>query len=157
MLKENPLAQLIIYHVTELPVHHAVLHSTFPKENSKISSPIDIPGGYPNVIPPTPQKVRTPVSLKTYRLHSLELTKNVPRVLFRDADEPTSDSEGVLFQESPVPSSSRRCSDHSGGLPDFEPDVQLMNTTVDTSMCRVTCSLTQQGLGNPLETFQDFK
>ena len=83
--------------------------------------------------------------------------KNVPRVLFRDADESTSDSEGVLFQESPVPSSSRRCSDHSGGLPDFEPDVQLMNTTADNSMHRVTHSLTRQGFGNPLETFQDFK
>ena len=66
VLKENPLAQLIIYHITELPVHHAVLHSTFPKENSKISIPIDIPGEYPNVIPPTPQKVRPPVPPKLY-------------------------------------------------------------------------------------------
>ena len=128
----------------------------FPKK-TQISIPIDIPGEYPNVIPPTPRKVRTLVSLKLYRLCSLELTKNVPRVLFRDTDESTSDSEGVLFQESPVPSSLRRCSDHSGGLPDFEPDVQLMNTTADTSMCRVTHSLTRRGLGNPLETFQDFK
>ena len=80
-----------------------------------------------------------------------------PGSFFRDTDESTRDSDGVLFQESPVPSSLGRCSDHSEGLPDFEPDVHLMNTAVDTSMCRVTHSLTRQGLGNPLETFQDFK
>ena len=156
MLKENPLAQLIIYHVADLPVHHAVLHSTFPKENSKISIPIDIPEEYPNVIPPTPQKVKPPVPPKPSQFHSLEPMKNVPRVLFRDTDESTSDSDGVLFQESPAPSSSGRCSDCSGGLSDFEPDIHLMNIAADTSMCRVTRSLTQQGLGNPLETFQDF-
>ena len=153
VLKENPLAQLIIYHVAELPVHHTVLHGTFPKENSKVSSPIDTSGEYPNIIPPTPWKV----SPKPYRLRSLEPPRNVPRVLFRDTDASTSDSDGVLFQESPTPSSSEKCSDHSGGLPDFKPDVQLMTTTVATSMRRVTRSLTQWGLGNPLEIFQDFE
>ena len=34
VLKENSLAQMIIYHVADLPVHHDVLHSTFTKENS---------------------------------------------------------------------------------------------------------------------------
>ena len=68
--------------------------------------------------------------------------KNVPRVLFRDADESTSDSDGVLLQESPVPSSSGRCSDHSGGLSDFELDVHLMNIAADTSVHRVTRSFT---------------
>ena len=153
VLKENPLAQLIIYCVTELPVHHTVLHGTFPKENSKVSSPIDTSGEYPNIIPPMPQKV----SPKPYQLRSLEPPRNVPRVLFRDTDASTSDSDGVLFQESPTPSSSEKCFDHSGGLPDFEPDVQLMTTTAATSMRRVTHSLTRQGLGNPLEIFQDFE
>ena len=157
VLKENPLAQLIIYHVAELPVHHAVLHSTFPKENSKVYSPINMSGEYPNIIPPMPQKVRTLVSLKPYRLRSLEPPKNVSSIPFRDTDESTSDSDGVLFQESPTPNSSEKCSNHSGGLPDFETDVQLMTTTAATSMRRVTHSLTRQGLGNPLETFQDFE
>ena len=152
VLKENPLAQMIIYRVADLPVHH----STFLKENSKISIPIDIPEEYPNAIPPTPQKEKPLVPPKLSQFHSLELTKNAPRVLFRDTDESTSDSDGVLFQESPTPSSSGRCSDHSGGFSDFEPDVHLMNIAADTSMCRVTHSLTQQGLGNPLETFKDF-
>ena len=66
VLKENSLAQLIIHCVAELPVHHAVLHSTFPKENSKVSSPIDMSGEYPNIIPPMPRKVRTPVTPKLY-------------------------------------------------------------------------------------------
>ena len=82
--------------------------------------------------------------------------KNAPRVLFRDTDESTSDSDGVLFQESPTPSSSGRCSDRSGGFSDFEPDVHLMNIAVGTSMCRVTHSLSRRGLGNLLETFKDF-
>ena len=151
VLKENPLAQLIIYHLADLPVHHAVLHSTFPKENSKISIPIDIPEEYPNVIPPTPRKAKPPVPPKPFQFCSLEPMKNVPRVLFRDTDESTSDSDGVLFQESPD-----GCSDHSGGLPDFEPNIHLMNIAADTSMHRVTHSLTQRGLGNPLETFKDF-
>ena len=58
VLKENPLAQMIIYHVADLPVHHDVLHSTFSKENSKISIPIDISEESPNVIPPTPRKAK---------------------------------------------------------------------------------------------------
>ena len=155
--KENPLAQLIIHRVAKLPAHHTVLHSTFPKENSKVSSPIDMSGEYPNIIPPMPRKVGTLVSPKPYRLHSLEPPKNVPRVLFRDTDASTSDSDGVLFQESPTPSPSEKCSDQSGGLPDFEPDVQLTTTTAATSICRVTHSLTQQGLGNHRETLQDFE
>ena len=153
VLKENPLAQMIIYRVADLPVHHAVLHSTFPKENSKISIPIDIPAEYPNAIPPTPRKAKPLVPPKPSRL---EPTKNVPRILFRDTDESTSDSDGVLFQESPAPSSSGRCSDHSGGLSDFKPNIHLMNIAADTSMHRVTHSLTQWGLGNPIETFKDF-
>ena len=44
VLKENPLAQLIIHHVAKLPVHHAVLYRSFPKENSKVSSPINMSG-----------------------------------------------------------------------------------------------------------------
>ena len=82
--------------------------------------------------------------------------KNATRVLFRDTDESANDSDGVPFQESPTSSSSGKCSDCSGGLSDFEPDIHLMNTAVDTNMRRVTRSLTQQGLGNPLETFKDF-
>ena len=66
VLKENPLAQLVIHRVVELPVHHAVLPSTFPKEDSKVSSSIDMSGEYPNVIPPMPQKVRIPVSPRPY-------------------------------------------------------------------------------------------
>ena len=82
--------------------------------------------------------------------------KNASRVLFRDTDESTSDSDGVLFQESPTSSSSGKCSDRSGGFSDFEPDVHQMNVAAGTSMCRVTRSLPRQGLGN-LETFKDFK
>ena len=83
--------------------------------------------------------------------------KNATRVLFRDTDESTSDSDGVLFQESPTLSSSGKCSDHGGGFSDFEPDVHQMNIAAGTSMHRVTRSLSQQGLGNILETFKDFK
>ena len=131
VLKENPLAQLVIHRVAELPVHHAVLPSTFPKEDSKVSSSIDASGEYPNIIPPMPRKVRTPVSLRLYRLRSLELLENVPRVLFRDTDTSPSDSDGVLFPECSTPSSSGKCSDHSGELPDFEPDVQPINHYCD--------------------------
>ena len=81
----------------------------------------------------------------------------MPRVLFRDTDASPSDSDGVLFQESPTPSSSEKHSSHSGGLPDFEPDAQLMTTTVATSMCRVTHSLTQWGLGKHLGTLTNFE
>ena len=66
VLKENPLAQLVIHHVAELPVHYTVLHSILPQENSGVPSPIDMSGEYPNIIPPTPRKVRTPVSLRLY-------------------------------------------------------------------------------------------
>ena len=156
VLKENPLAQLVIHRVAELPVHHALLPSTFPKENSKVSSPVDASGEYPNIIPPM-QTVRTPVSPRLYRLRSLEPPENVPRVLFRDTDASSSDSDGVLFPECSTPSSSGKCSNHNGELPDFEPDVQPMTTTVTTSMCRVTHSLTRWGLGNHLETHQDFE
>ena len=48
---------------------------------------------------------------------------NVPRVLFRDTDAFSSDSDGVLFPECSTPSSSGKCSDHSGELPDFKPDI----------------------------------
>ena len=153
VLKENPLAQMIIYHVADLPVHHDVLRSTFSKENSKISIPIDIPEESPNVILPTPQKVKPPVPPKPSRLCSL----NATRVLFRNTDESASDSDGVLFQESPTSSSSVKCSDHSGGFSDFEPDVHQMNVAAGTAMCRVTHSLSWQGLGNLMETFKDFK
>ena len=66
VLKENPLAQLVIHRVVELPMHHAVLPNTFPNEDSKVSSSIDTSGEYPNVIPPMPRKVRTLVSLRPY-------------------------------------------------------------------------------------------
>ena len=157
VLKENPLAQLVIHHVAELPMHHAVLPSTFPKEDSKVSSSVDASGEYPNIIPPMPRKVRTPMSPRLYQLRSLELPQNVPRVLFRDTDTSSSDSDGVLFPECSTPSPSGKCSDNGGELPDFEPDVQLMTTTVTTSMHRVTRSLTRWGLGNHLETHQDFE
>ena len=155
VLKENPLAQLVIHRVAALPVCHAVLPSTFPTEYSKVSSPIDASGEYPNIIPPMPRKVRTPVPPRPYRLHSLESPMNVPKVLFRDTDAPSSDSDGVLFPECSTPSSSGKSSNHSGELPDFEPDIPPMNTTV--TMRRVTRSLTRRGLGNHLEIHQDFE
>ena len=58
VLKENPLAQMIIYHVADLPVHHDVLRSTFSKENTKISIPTNISEESPNVILPTPRKAK---------------------------------------------------------------------------------------------------
>ena len=64
-------------------------------------------------------------------------------------------TDGVLFLECSALSSSGKCSDHSGELPDFEPDVPPTNTTA--TMCRVTRSLTRQGLGNHLEIHQDFE
>ena len=140
VLKENPLAQLVIHRIAVLPVHHAVLPITFPTGYSKASSPIDASGEYPNIIPPMPRKVRTPVPPRPYRLCSLESPVNVPRVLFRDTDASSSDSDGVLFPECSTLSSSGRCFDHSGELPDSEPDVLPMNTTV--TMRRVTRSLT---------------
>ena len=91
VLKENPLAQLMIHRVAALPVRHTVLPSTFPTGSSRVSSPIGASGEFPNIIPPTPRKVRTPVSPRPYRLRSLESPVNVPRVLFRDADAFSSD------------------------------------------------------------------
>ena len=140
VLKENPLAQLVIHHVATLPMCHAELPITFPTGYSNASSPINASGEYPNIIPPTPRKVRTPVSPRPYRLHSLESPMNVPRALFRDTDASSSDSDGVLFLECSTPSSSGKCFDHSGELPDFKPDVLPMNAIM--TMCRVTCSLT---------------
>ena len=83
--------------------------------------------------------------------------KNATRVLFRDTDESANDSDGVPFQESPTSSSSGKCSDCSGGFSDFEPNVHQVNIAAGTSMHRVTRFLSQQGLGNLLETFKDFK
>ena len=78
----------------------------------------------------------------------------VPRVLFRDTDTLSSDSDGVLFLECSTLSSSGTCSHNNGGLPDSEPDVLPMNNTVTTR--RVTRSLTRRGLGHHLEINQDF-
>ena len=76
------------------------------------------------------------------------------RVLFRDTDTLSSDSDGVLFPECSTPSSSGACSHHDGGLPDSVPDVPPANNTATTR--RVTRSLTQQGLGHHLEINWDF-
>ena len=66
VLKENPLAQLVIHCVATLPMHHAELPITFPTGYSNASSPVDASGEYPNIIPPMPRKVRTPVSPRPY-------------------------------------------------------------------------------------------
>ena len=66
VLKENPLAQLVIHRVAALPVCHAVPPVTFTTEYSEASSPVDASGEYPNIIPPMPWKVRTPVSPRPY-------------------------------------------------------------------------------------------
>ena len=142
VLRENPLAQLVIHRVAELPVHYAVPPVTLPQEDSGVSSPVNTSGEYPNIISSTPLKVRTLVSPRPYRLRSLEPPENLPRVLFRDTDTSSSDSDGELFPECSTPSSSGKCSDCSGELPDFEPDVQPTTTTATTSMHRVTRSLT---------------
>ena len=135
VLKENPLAQLVIHRVAALSVCHAVLPSTSPARSSRASSPVGVSGEFSNIISPTHRKVRTQVSLRPYRLHSLESPVNVPRVLFRDTDASSSDSDGVLFLECSTPSFSGECFD----VPD-EPDVPLSNTT--TPVHRVTRSLT---------------
>ena len=155
VLKENPLAQLVIHRVATLPIRHAVLPGNFPTKYSKASSPIDASGEYPNIIPPTPRKVRTPVSPRPYQLRSLESPVNVPRVLFRDSDASSSDSDGVLFPECSTPSSSGTTTDHHGELPDSKPDILPMNTTM--TMRRVTRSLTRWGLGNQLVIHHSFK
>ena len=66
VLKENPLAQLVIHHVAVLPMCHAVVPVTFPTGYSKASSPVNASGEDPNIIHPTPRKVRTPVSPRPY-------------------------------------------------------------------------------------------
>ena len=66
VLKENPLAQLMIHHVTTLPMCHVVLPSTSPTRYSRVSSPVGASGEFPNIIPPTPRQVRTAVSLRPY-------------------------------------------------------------------------------------------
>ena len=134
---------MIIYHVADLPVHHDVLHSTFTKENSKISVSSNIPEESPNIIPPTPRKVKPLVPSKPSQLRSIEPMKNAARVLFKETAGSTSDSDGVLFQESPTPSSSEKCFDCSGGFPDFKPNAHQVDLTAGPSMCRVTHSLSQ--------------
>ena len=121
VLKENPLAQLVIHHVAALPVCHVVLTRISPTGCSRVPSPIGASGESPNIIPPTPRKVRTAVYLRPYRLHSLESPVRVPRVLFRDTDDLSGDSDGVLFPECSTPSSSGTCSHHNGELPDSDP------------------------------------
>ena len=154
VLKENPLAQLIIHHVAVLPVRHVVLACTSPTGCSRVPSPIGTSGEFPDIIPPMPRKVRTAVSPRPYRLRSLESPTRVPRVLFRDTDDLSGDSDGVLFLECSTPSSSGTCSYHNGKLPDSEPGVSLTDNTVTTH--RVTRSLTRRGLGHPLEIGRDF-
>ena len=154
VLKENPLAQLVIHHVAALPMHHAVLPGTSSTGYSRVSSPVDASGEFPNIIPPMPQQVRTAVSPRPYQLCPLESPMRVPRVLFRDTDTLSSDSDGVLFSECSTPGSSGTCSHHNGGLPDSEPDVLPMNNTV--TMHRVTRSLTRQGLGHHPAINRDF-
>ena len=82
VLKENPLAQLIIHCMAALPVHHVVLAHTSPTGCSRVPSPVGVSGEFPDIIPPMPQKVRTVVSPRPYRLCSLESPARVPRVLF---------------------------------------------------------------------------
>ena len=82
VLKENPLAQLIIHRVAALPVRHVVLACTSPTGCSRVPSPVGASGEFPDIIPPMPQKVRTVVSPRPYRLRSLESPARVPRALF---------------------------------------------------------------------------
>ena len=82
VLKENPLAQLIIHRVAALPMCHVVLPRISPTSCARVPSPVGAFGEFPDIIPPMPRKVRTAVSLRPYRLHSLELPVRVPRVLF---------------------------------------------------------------------------
>ena len=153
VLKENPLAQLVIHCVAALPMCHVVLPHTSPIGYSKVSSPVRASGEFPNIIPLMPRQMRTVVSPGPYRLHSLESPMRVPRVLFRDTDTFSSDSDGVLFPECSTPSSSGTCSHHNGGLPDSELGVPLTNNTA--TMHRVTRSLTRRGLGHHLEINRD--
>ena len=131
VLKENPLAQLIIHRVATLPVRHVVLARTSPTGCSRVPSPVGASGEFPDIIPPMPQKVRTAVSPRPYRLRSLESPARVPRVLFRDTDDLSGDSDGVLFPECSTPSSSGTCSYHDGKLPDSEPGVSPIGQHCD--------------------------
>ena len=71
VLKENPLAQLILHRVATLPVCHVVLPRISPTGCSRVPSSVGASGKFPDIIPPMPQKVRTAVSLRPYRLRSL--------------------------------------------------------------------------------------
>ena len=66
VLKENPLAQLIIHCVATLPMCHVVLPRTSPIGYSRVSSPVGASGEFPNIIPPMPRQMRTVVSLRPY-------------------------------------------------------------------------------------------
>ena len=154
VLKENPLAQLIIHHVATLPMRHVVLPHISPTGCSRVPSSIGTSGKFPDIIPPMPQKVKTAVSLRPYRLRSLASPARMPRVLLPDTDDLSGDSDGVLFPEYSTPNSSETCSYSNGTSPDSELDVSSTDYTMTT--CRVTCSLTQWGLGHPLEIGRDF-
>ena len=150
VLKENPLAQLILHRVAMLPVRHVALPRISPTSCSRVPSSVGASGKFPDIIPPTPQKVRTAVTPRPYRLRSL----TSPRVLFPDTDDLSGDSDGMLFPECLTLSSSGSCSYSNGTFPDSEPDVSSTDYTVTTR--RVTRSLTQRGLGHPLKIGQDF-
>ena len=154
VLKENPLAQLIIHRVATLPVCHVVLPRISPTGCSRVPSSVGTSGKFPDIIPPMPQKVSTAVSLRPYRLRSLASPARMPRVLFPDTDDLSSDSDGMLFPECSTLSSSGSCSYSNGTFPDSKPDVALTDYTVTTH--RVTCSLTRRGLGHPLKIGRDF-
>ena len=139
VLKENPLAQLIIHHVATLPVHHVVLPRISPTGCSRVPSSVGVSGTFPDIIPPTPRKVTTAVSPGPYRLRSLASPTRVPRVLFQDTYDLSGDSDGVLFPECSTPSSSGTCSYYNGTFPDPKPDVSSTDYTVTTR--RVTRSL----------------
>ena len=139
VLKENPLAQLILHRVATLPVCHVALPRISPTGCSRVPSSVGVSGKFPDIIPPMPRKVRTAVSPRPYQLRSLTL----PRVLFPDTDDLSSDSDGMLFPECSTPSSSGSCSYSNGTFPDSEPDVSSTDYTVTTR--RVTHSLTRRG------------
>ena len=66
VLKENPLAQLILHCVATLPVHHVVLPRISPIGCSRVPSSVGASRKFPDIIPPMPRKVRTAVSLRPY-------------------------------------------------------------------------------------------
>ena len=142
---------MVIHHVATLSVHQCCAPlAPLLLGLQGLPVPLMQSGEFSNIISPMPWKVRTQVSLRPYRLRSLESPMNVPRVLFRDTDASSSDSDGVLFPECSTLSSSGECFD----VPD-EPDVPLSNSTMP--VCRVTRSLTQWGLGNHPVISQDFE